>query len=203
MSSYRKWLGIRDERPDHYRLLGVDKFEPDPDVISNAADRQMTYLRTLRNPEAEKLLNEIATARICLLDPLKKNEYDRSLLDPPGKCKDDPVLAEIVPEPPGACSDDPVLADVVAECLEQDKIDKIHPELRQRWKNESRVWTDVTGGFAVRALYGGYNKDELTVSLIGRDGSVSAIPFQELSTNDQKEVTRRLRDHLKKRAKRS
>ena len=37
---YRKWLGIpvQDQPPNHYRLLGIELFEADPDVISNAAD---------------------------------------------------------------------------------------------------------------------------------------------------------------------
>ena len=32
---YHKWLGIppKDQPPNHYRLLGVDLFESDPDVI--------------------------------------------------------------------------------------------------------------------------------------------------------------------------
>jgi len=45
---YRKWLGIPPEEqpPDHYRLLGIARFESDPDVISNAADRQMVHVRS-------------------------------------------------------------------------------------------------------------------------------------------------------------
>ena len=36
---YHKWLGIspKDQPPDHYRLLGIDRFESDPEVISSAA----------------------------------------------------------------------------------------------------------------------------------------------------------------------
>ena len=47
---YRKWLGIppAEQPPDHYRLLGIGRFEDDPDTISNAADRQMTHLRTFQ-----------------------------------------------------------------------------------------------------------------------------------------------------------
>ena len=53
MTDYHKLLGISGESPDHYRLLGIDRFEPDADVVSNAADRQMIDLRTLRSPDAE------------------------------------------------------------------------------------------------------------------------------------------------------
>lgn len=38
---YRKWLGIvpKDQPPNHYRLLGIELFESDPDVIEGAADQ--------------------------------------------------------------------------------------------------------------------------------------------------------------------
>ena len=44
---YHKWLGIpaAEQPPDHYRLLGLSRFESDPDVIDAAASRQMGYLR--------------------------------------------------------------------------------------------------------------------------------------------------------------
>ena len=41
---YHKWLGIapKDQPPHHYRLLGIDAFEDDRDVIDSAANRVMT-----------------------------------------------------------------------------------------------------------------------------------------------------------------
>ena len=47
---YFKWLGISpaDQPPTHYRLLGLDAFTSDEDVISNAADRQMMMIRTFQ-----------------------------------------------------------------------------------------------------------------------------------------------------------
>jgi hypothetical protein len=82
---YLWWLGIRDpERPpNHYRLLGVEEFEADPDVIAMAADRQMTHLRTLQaGAQAElsqRILNELSAARLCLLKPERKAAYDEQL----------------------------------------------------------------------------------------------------------------------------
>jgi hypothetical protein len=40
---YYKWLGIppKDQPANHYRLLGVSLFEPDPEVIASAADSRM------------------------------------------------------------------------------------------------------------------------------------------------------------------
>lgn len=83
--AYHKWLGIPPEEqpPDHYRLLGIAPFESDPAVIAAAADRQMAYLRTLQAgtqaEAARRLLNEVARARVCLLDPARKAAYDAEL----------------------------------------------------------------------------------------------------------------------------
>jgi hypothetical protein len=82
---YHRWLGIPPEHqpPDHYRLLGIQPFETQPDVIENAADRQMAYLRTFQTgPHAalsQKLLNQVAAAKVCLLNPEKKAAYDGRL----------------------------------------------------------------------------------------------------------------------------
>ncbi len=82
---YHRWLGIspKDQPPTHYRLLGIDEYENDPDVIEHAADQRMVYVRTFQTGEhsvlSQKLLNEIGAARVCLLDPAKKAQYDQSL----------------------------------------------------------------------------------------------------------------------------
>ena len=87
---YYKWLGIPPEEqpPHHYRLLAIKIFEADPDVIETAADRLMAQLRTYQAGKhsalSQKLLNEVAAAKICLLKPDKKAAYDaqlRELLD--------------------------------------------------------------------------------------------------------------------------
>lgn len=82
---YRKWLGIapKDQPPNFYRLLGIDLFEGDVDVIANAADQRMTHVRTFQSgphgPLSQRILNELAAARVCLLDPQKRAEYDAEL----------------------------------------------------------------------------------------------------------------------------
>ena len=82
---YHQWLGIppKDQPPHHYRLLAIDFLEANADVISNAADRQMAHVRTFQtgrhSKESQQLLNELAAARVCLLDPGKKADYDRRL----------------------------------------------------------------------------------------------------------------------------
>ena len=82
---YLKWLGIRDPQrpPNHYRLLGLDLYENDVEVISMAADRQMAHVRTFQNGlhgvASQTILNEIAAARRCLLNSGSKSNYDRKL----------------------------------------------------------------------------------------------------------------------------
>ena len=103
---YHKWLAIpkKDQPPTHYRLLGVDLYESDPDVIDTAANKQMTYLHGCATGEhadiAEQLLNEISAARLCLLDVAKKAEYDATLPSHVERAADtyrtDPVVPIIV-----------------------------------------------------------------------------------------------------------
>ena len=82
---YYEWLGIRpkDQPPNHYRLLALDLFEENPNVISHAASRQMTYVRTFQNgehaAESQRLLNHVSAAKLCLLRPETKAAYDGRL----------------------------------------------------------------------------------------------------------------------------
>gem|GEM_PF-4049125 len=82
---YHKWLGIApSEQPaNHYRLLGLNPFESDLDVIESGSDRQMAHLRSFqtgpRMRECQRLLNEVAGARVVLLDAHKKSAYDELL----------------------------------------------------------------------------------------------------------------------------
>ena len=82
---YRKWLGIlpKDQPPNHYRLLSLELFEADLDVIEGAADQRMGFVRQYQSGEyaadAARILNELATARLCLLKPSTKAAYDEKL----------------------------------------------------------------------------------------------------------------------------
>ena len=82
---YHKWLGIplRDQPPNHYRLLGIELFESDAEVISHAADQRMAHLRVFQSGKhgkiSQRLLNEVATVKLCLLNPAKKAAYDEQL----------------------------------------------------------------------------------------------------------------------------
>jgi hypothetical protein len=82
---YHRWLGIpKEEQPaDHYRLLGISRFESDVEVIRDAAARQMAHVRTYHLGEhsdlSQKILNELALAKAYLLNPKKKAGYDAQL----------------------------------------------------------------------------------------------------------------------------
>ncbi len=82
---YHKWLGIPPEQqpPTLYQLLGISPREQDPEVIEEAAIRQTAHVRTYQNgphaQECARLLGEIARARTTLLNPTKRQEYDRRL----------------------------------------------------------------------------------------------------------------------------
>ena len=82
---YHKWLGIPPEQqpPNHYRLLGVELFESDADVIESAAVRQMAHIRSFaigqHGQHSQQLLNEIAEAKLTLLSQERKCAYDETL----------------------------------------------------------------------------------------------------------------------------
>ncbi|MHB8973025.1 MAG: peptidase associated/transthyretin-like domain-containing protein [Pirellulaceae bacterium] len=106
---YYQWLGIPPEEqpPNHYRLLGIRLFEENSEVIQNASDRQMVHLRTFQNgpraTQSQKLLNEVATAKLCLLSPAKRAAYDAQLPAPQSTPTGPPppVSVEPAPETPG------------------------------------------------------------------------------------------------------
>ena len=109
---YHVWLGIppQDQPPNHYRLLGIPLFESHADVIATAADRQMGHLRTFQSGKhsnlSQRLLNEVATAKVCLLNADKKAVYDKQVrqqLEPPWA---HPVLADALPAESPQWADD-------------------------------------------------------------------------------------------------
>jgi len=82
---YYSWLGIppTEQPADYYRLLGLSRFESNAEVIANAAERQIRHVRTFQLGEkaehSQTLLNELATARTCLMDSSRKAAYDQHL----------------------------------------------------------------------------------------------------------------------------
>ena len=105
---YRKWLGIPpdEQPPHHYRLLGLVPFESDSEVIATAADGRMALLKQFQNGPysaySQQLLNEVAAARLCLLNPEKRSAYDaelrRTLSNASLKKPAAPAKAPVLPE---------------------------------------------------------------------------------------------------------
>jgi hypothetical protein len=90
---YREWLGIDapTQPPNHYQLLGLPDFEANPERIWAAAHDRRALLAAQQYGEypqlAAKLLAEIDAAERCLLNPVRKEEYDGHLRTcgmPPG-----------------------------------------------------------------------------------------------------------------------
>ena len=105
---YLRWLGIPpEEQPaHHYRLLEIATFEARAEIIAAAADRQMAHVRKMQTSphgrKTQQILNELSTARICLLDTQRKTQYDaelRAKLAPPAP-PTPPVTTMIHATPP-------------------------------------------------------------------------------------------------------
>jgi len=98
---YYEWLGIPPEQqpPTLYQLLGLQPFEENQKVISNASDKQMEYFHKFKSgkhvKEAQRILTEVSKARLVLLDPTKKNAYDASLHQAAGNSAGPPAPASL------------------------------------------------------------------------------------------------------------
>lgn len=85
LNVYQEWLGIPEEQcpPDYYALLRLVQFEDDAEKIQANYRKLNTHVRKYatgqHGKESQKLLNEIAKAMLCLTDPIRKREYDKSL----------------------------------------------------------------------------------------------------------------------------
>ena len=86
MDPYYEWLGIpaEDQPPNHYRLLGINLFESNPQVIESAVNQRMGYLQQLSGDQAyvehaQRIMGEISRVRLILLNKEKKALYDKSI----------------------------------------------------------------------------------------------------------------------------
>ncbi|MDB4637960.1 MAG: general secretion pathway protein GspE [Planctomycetaceae bacterium] len=82
---YKEWLGIPEEQcpPDYYALLRLVQFEDDEERIQGNYRKLNGHVRKYAtgqySKESQDLMNEIARAMLCLTDPIRKREYDKSL----------------------------------------------------------------------------------------------------------------------------
>lgn len=82
---YFELLGIPESEfpPNRYRLLGIPPFTSNENVIRNGADRQMQFLRRVGGDkyldDVQTILNEVAEAKIFLLNDENRSAYDEEL----------------------------------------------------------------------------------------------------------------------------
>jgi hypothetical protein len=104
---YHRWLAIpKGQRPPtYYQLLGLATDERDAEVIEEAALRQTSHVRTYQTgPYAEQclaILNEIGQARVTLLNPDKRREYDARIQGHLAPAALVPAQASLSADPPG------------------------------------------------------------------------------------------------------
>lgn len=138
---YVQWLGIQPEDmpADHYGLLGITRFENDTAVIAAAADERMSLVRSYQmGPRAsatQKLLNELAAARVCLLNPGAKSSYDQVLEAVHG------TPQATFPPPPFAVVAEPPVHQVEAE-----------PIADERERAGANTWVAAAALFVVLVL---------------------------------------------------
>lgn len=157
--AYHKWLGILPtEKPaHHYRLLGIALFEGDPEVIGAAADRQMAHVKSFAagrySAESQALLNELARARVTLLNAQQKAVYDRGLKQ---------LLANKADAPPRAAEGiaasltQPAVRQVTANQPRSDGLDRVvHIRARHNKRRRSAPYVSMiaiaVGAFAIGA----------------------------------------------------
>lgn len=82
---YKEWLNLdrSSETIDSYALLGLSRFETDKEKISVAAGKQLSLLRAVMPGEHTifwtRLIDEVESAKKCLLDDSAKAAYDQAL----------------------------------------------------------------------------------------------------------------------------
>ncbi len=147
---YYLWLAIPpSEQPaNHYRLLGVPLFEENPGVIESAADRQMAHLRSVQAGKhsalSQRLLNEVAAAKVCLLRAPQKARYDQAL-----RLKLQPAAPPAAAPPPAAPS--PSAAQSLPKAAAQAR-PAAAMQTGAASSNSEGFWEDVTGSAGSQAV---------------------------------------------------
>ena len=108
---YTEWLGIPpgERPPNHYDLLGVMAFCNDIPTIEKAARERMDRLdKFVLHPDRRKrdmvqqMMNEVARARVCLVNAEQKRAYDEALskkIGPPLTLRDLPEVEILTFDP--------------------------------------------------------------------------------------------------------
>ena len=147
---YREWLSIEPhEQPaDHYRLLGLARFEMDPARIAAAADERMALVRKFqvgpRGRFTQSLLNDLAAAKVCLLSREGKSAYDAQL----ARAMSAAIGPRRPPPPPPAVAAPPSLPAAISA----GDVEALPPETAIPWYGIALAITAVTLALLVGAL---------------------------------------------------
>jgi len=155
--AYHKWLGIPPEEqpPDHYRLLQINRFESDPDVVDNAANRLMSFLQDVasgpRVADSQKMLNEISAARIILLNEEKRRAYDATLAE--SKTSSDAKPQQLETRPiPRSIPNEPKPPETVLDTLPTDLVPLEQPVAVQTVKQYQPNEMESANGWGIKPL---------------------------------------------------
>ncbi len=217
---YYIWLGIppEDQPPNHYRLLGIEIFEANREVIEAAANRQMNYLQEISSGEehineAQRLLGELSRARICLLSEEKKAEYDAQLRSTLPELESGEADLELQVEPPDPI--EPPAFPGLAGGSESpaarlpDGLGASQPAPDQPTK-KSRLVPIIVGAFVVLAvgssitfyLINEANKEEqrLAQQAEDEDAAANKAAKEEADRKAEKEADRKAKEEAKRKA---
>ncbi|HEV3024728.1 MAG TPA: hypothetical protein VGX76_19765 [Pirellulales bacterium] len=87
-NAYRAWLGVTSDAnpPNHYELLGLPLLRAEPAKVADAFRRQVARVTPHLSGEhgaiADRILAELAAAKVELLTPTTKRMYDAKLASP-------------------------------------------------------------------------------------------------------------------------
>lgn len=85
-AAYYEWLGIpaREDPPNYYEILGIPLFETNRNVISNGAQRHISFLDTMKASEyaelAQVIQKEVSQAKLCLMRDETRQKYQQELM---------------------------------------------------------------------------------------------------------------------------
>jgi hypothetical protein len=135
---YTKWLDLPPgpRPPDYYTLLGVELFCDDLDAIEAATRQRLTRLDQFalhpdrKTREAvQDMMNQVARARVDLVNPNRRPDYDRRLAEQLGVPV--PGQPETPAEEPEEAVSQPVVEEVVTAAEQFEKV--VWKHLR-KWK---------------------------------------------------------------------
>jgi hypothetical protein len=100
---YQSWLSLNlgGREPNHYELLALESFESDKAKINESADRAANLVTSQATaaqvPQSQKLLYQISTARVCLLNAAEKARYDDQLRQQQSQLQTEMPVAQAPP----------------------------------------------------------------------------------------------------------